>query len=174
MLESSGLLNVRPPLPPARSGDSFYHAIPFQASCVQGHITSFDHVAHLIATAGTTNSSHTIGTWQHGTFACMRAVFELGALTKQPVPSQSGTSDDSHAITLQSPYSFQILSWAPRIVLYPAFIDPSRCDHIVAMANKMLTSSGLAYAPKEAVDKAQQIRTSKGTFLNADVSFLLL
>jgi prolyl 4-hydroxylase len=32
MLESSGLLKVRPPLPPAKSGDNFYHAIPFQAS----------------------------------------------------------------------------------------------------------------------------------------------
>jgi len=30
MLESSGLLKVRPPLPAAASGDDFYHAIPFQ------------------------------------------------------------------------------------------------------------------------------------------------
>ena len=32
LLESSGLLKVRPPLTPAKSGDNFYHAIPFQAS----------------------------------------------------------------------------------------------------------------------------------------------
>ncbi len=30
MIEKSGLLNVRPPLPPAESGDDFYHVIPFQ------------------------------------------------------------------------------------------------------------------------------------------------
>jgi prolyl 4-hydroxylase len=30
LLESSGLLKLRPPLPPAKSGDNFYHAIPFQ------------------------------------------------------------------------------------------------------------------------------------------------
>lgn len=32
MIESSGLLKVRPPLPAAQSGDNFYHAIPFQVS----------------------------------------------------------------------------------------------------------------------------------------------
>ena len=35
MLERSGLLKVRPPLPAAQSGDNFYHAIPFQVSCPQ-------------------------------------------------------------------------------------------------------------------------------------------
>ena len=30
MIEQSGLLKVRPPLPAAQSGDNFYHAIPFQ------------------------------------------------------------------------------------------------------------------------------------------------
>ena len=29
-LEKSGLLQVRPPLPAAVSGDNFYHALPFQ------------------------------------------------------------------------------------------------------------------------------------------------
>ena len=32
MIERSGLLKVRPPLPAAQSGDNFYHAIPFQVS----------------------------------------------------------------------------------------------------------------------------------------------
>ena len=32
LLESSGLLKLRPPLPPAKSGDNFYHAIPFQVN----------------------------------------------------------------------------------------------------------------------------------------------
>ena len=74
MIESSGLLKIRPPLKSAQSGDDFYHAIPFQ-----------------------------------------------------------------------------ILSWAPRIVLYPAFVDAARCDHIIALATKYLYPSGLAYAPGEKV-----------------------
>lgn len=40
MLESSGLLKVRPPLPAAASGDDFYHAIPFQ-------VCLFMHGKHL-------------------------------------------------------------------------------------------------------------------------------
>lgn len=89
MIESSGLMKVRPPITPAQSGDSFYHAIPFQ-----------------------------------------------------------------------------ILSWRPRIVVYPAFVDSARCDHIIALATKYLYPSGLAYAPGEHVDGNQQTRTSKGTFLS--------
>jgi prolyl 4-hydroxylase len=52
-----------------------------------------------------------------------------------------------------------------RIVVYPAFVDKARCDHIIALANKMLFPSGLAFAPGEKVDQNQQTRTSKGTFL---------
>lgn len=29
-IDASGLMSVRPPLPPAQSGDNFYHVIPFQ------------------------------------------------------------------------------------------------------------------------------------------------
>jgi len=92
MLTTSGLLDVRPPLPAAASGDNFVHAIPFQ-----------------------------------------------------------------------------ILSWAPRIVVYPAFIDKARCDHIIDMASKLLYPSGLAYRPGEAGDSKQQTRTSQGTFLSSDM-----
>ncbi len=52
-----------------------------------------------------------------------------------------------------------------RIVVYPAFVDSARCDHVVDMANKILYPSGLAFAPGEKVDMEQQTRTSKGTFL---------
>ena len=92
MVESSGLMKVRPPLTPSQSGDSFYHAIPFQ-----------------------------------------------------------------------------ILSWRPRLVVYPAFVDSDRCDHIVELAKKYLYPSGLAFAPGEKVDVNQQTRTSKGTFLSAEM-----
>ncbi len=49
--------------------------------------------------------------------------------------------------------------------MYPAFVDPDRCDYIVDMANRQLYPSGLAFAPGEKIDPNQQTRTSKGTFL---------
>lgn len=91
-IEGSGLLQLRPPLPAAASGDDFYHAIPYQ-----------------------------------------------------------------------------ILSWAPRIVVFPAFVDKARCEHIIKLANSLLYPSGLAYGPGEKVDPEQQTRTSKGTFLSSNM-----
>lgn len=41
----------------------------------------------------------------------------------------------------------QILSWAPRIVVFPAFVDKARCDHVIALAEKGIHPSDLAYAP---------------------------
>lgn len=39
----------------------------------------------------------------------------------------------------------QILSWYPRLVVFPGFIDKARADHIIAIATKLLYPSGLAY-----------------------------
>lgn len=85
MLEKSGILNVRPALPAAKSGDEFVRVIPFQ-----------------------------------------------------------------------------ILSWAPRIVVFPSFIDKARCDAIIHMANKTMYKSAVAFRPGENWDSEQQIRTSSG------------
>lgn len=63
---------------------------------------------------------------------------------------------------------FQILSWYPRIVVFPGFIDKKRCNHIVDMANRRLFPSGLAYRAGEKIDSNQEVRTSKGTFLSAE------
>ncbi|KAL6752875.1 hypothetical protein V8C86DRAFT_532734 [Haematococcus lacustris] len=90
MLEASGLLQVRPPITPAFSGDRTVRAIPFQ-----------------------------------------------------------------------------ILSWFPRIVVYPAFVDKARCETIIKVATQRMYPSGLAYRPGEHVEGEQQTRTSKGTFLAA-------
>lgn len=90
MLEASGLLQVRPPITPAFSGDRTVRAIPFQ-----------------------------------------------------------------------------VLSWFPRIVVYPAFVDKARCETIIKVATQRMYPSGLAYRPGEQVEGEQQTRTSKGTFLAA-------
>ncbi|GLI68633.1 hypothetical protein VaNZ11_013003 [Volvox africanus] len=60
---------------------------------------------------------------------------------------------------------FQILSWYPRIVVFPGFIDKPRAEYIVKLASKFMYPSGLAYRPGESVDPSQQTRTSTGTFL---------
>ena len=51
-------------------------------------------------------------------------------------------------------------------MVFPAFIDKARCDHVIAMASKSIFPSGLAYAPGEKASAEQQTRTSKGTFLS--------
>lgn len=57
------------------------------------------------------------------------------------------------------------MSWYPRIVVYPGFVDKARCEYVVEMARKQMYPSGLAYRPGESGDPEQQTRTSKGTFL---------
>eukprot|EP00798_Chlamydomonas_sp_ICE-L_P013953 gene13954-19889_t len=92
LLEASGLLDVRPPVPAAQSGDNFYRLIPMQ-----------------------------------------------------------------------------ILSWYPRVVVFPGFVDKARCDHVIALATKMMYPSGLAYAPGEKGSSEQQTRTSKGAFMSSEM-----
>jgi len=60
---------------------------------------------------------------------------------------------------------FQVLSWEPRAVFYPNFLDPERCAHIVAMAAKRLAPSGLALRAGDTAATTGDIRTSQGTFL---------
>ncbi len=38
-----------------------------------------------------------------------------------------------------------VLSWFPRIVVYPAFVDEARCNHIIKIANASMYPSGLAF-----------------------------
>lgn len=62
----------------------------------------------------------------------------------------------------------QVLSWHPRIVLFPNFIDAARCDHIIELARAKLRGSDLAWRPdEEPRDDDQDMRTSEGAFLAA-------
>jgi prolyl 4-hydroxylase len=62
----------------------------------------------------------------------------------------------------------QILSWYPRIIVLPNFIDKARCQHIVQLAKDKIFPSDLAYRPGEVHDPNQQTRTSSGTFLSRE------
>ncbi|KXZ56832.1 hypothetical protein GPECTOR_1g750 [Gonium pectorale] len=55
-------------------------------------------------------------------------------------------------------------------MVFPNFVDKARREEVIALATKFMYPSGLAYRPGETVDANQQVRTSKGTFLNGDSS----
>eukprot|EP00775_Hariotina_reticulata_P009546 gene9546-9710_t len=61
----------------------------------------------------------------------------------------------------------QILSWYPRILLFPNFIDKATADHIIALAAPNLKPSTVAYTKNESHD-SQTSRTSQGAWLARD------
>ncbi|KAL6762869.1 hypothetical protein V8C86DRAFT_2508092 [Haematococcus lacustris] len=88
-----------------------------------------------------------------------------GILSKRPPIQAAGSGDDFVRVI-----PFQILSWAPRLVVFPAFIDKARCEAIMRMSNASLQKSGLAWKPsdEDRNDADQEVRTSSGTFLSSD------
>ncbi|KAJ7564828.1 hypothetical protein O6H91_02G035500 [Diphasiastrum complanatum] len=62
---------------------------------------------------------------------------------------------------------FQVLSWRPRILLFPNFANAEQCRAIVALAKSHLTPSSLALRKGETMETTMNIRTSSGTFLSA-------
>jgi prolyl 4-hydroxylase len=88
---------------------------------------------------------------------------ESGLLALRPPlpPAVSGSGE-----LLVQP--MQVLSWFPRIVLFPNFIDAPRRERIVSLAQTRLERSGLAWRPSETPDPRQQARTSQGTFLSRE------
>lgn len=85
-----------------------------------------------------------------------------GIMRLRPPLQPAASGIDSYVVQ-----PFQILSWYPRIVVYPNFIDAERCDHIVKLAEGKLRASGLAWRPDEKPVANQETRTSYGTFLDA-------
>jgi len=87
---------------------------------------------------------------------------ESGMLALRPplAPAESGSGD--YLVQFS-----QVLSWHPRIVVFPNFIDAARRQHVVSLARARLEASSLAWRPTETPDPAQQTRTSQGTFLSS-------
>ncbi|KAK9841956.1 hypothetical protein WJX81_000879 [Elliptochloris bilobata] len=81
-------------------------------------------------------------------------------LRSPPVePAESGNS-------FYTAQPFQVLSWYPRMVLYPGFLDQARCEHIIKMAKARLRPSSLALRKSDTADKIRDVRTSQGTFIS--------
>jgi len=62
-------------------------------------------------------------------------------------------------------YPYQVLSWHPRAVLFPAFLTDEECDYVVRLAEAHLTKSALALRAGESAQGTAEIRTSDGVFL---------
>jgi len=58
-----------------------------------------------------------------------------------------------------------VLSWNPRAVFYPGFLDEARCKRIVDLAAARLAPSSLALRAGDTASNTADIRTSQGTFL---------
>jgi prolyl 4-hydroxylase len=58
-----------------------------------------------------------------------------------------------------SSFSFQVLSWKPRAVLFPNFASKETCEAIIAFARSRLQPSALALRKGETVDSTKDIRT---------------
>jgi len=84
----------------------------------------------------------------------------LAPLLPQPLPA----GESGNAFVSFVPY--QVLSWEPRAVFFPGFLDKERCEHIIALASKHLAPSGLALRKGESAENTGDIRTSQGTFLS--------
>jgi len=84
-----------------------------------------------------------------------------GLLRSRP-PLAPGASGEAGYRVIPS----QILSWHPRIVLLPAFLDAARCDAIVRSSAHQMVKSVVAFRPGgEEVDADQEVRTSTGAFV---------
>jgi len=77
------------------------------------------------------------------------------------LPLEAGASGNAHISTIP----FQVLSWEPRAVFFPGFLDAERCRAIVELAAKRLGPSSLALRAGDTLEGTQDVRTSMGTFV---------
>ncbi|KAK9906518.1 hypothetical protein WJX75_003233 [Coccomyxa subellipsoidea] len=89
------------------------------------------------------------------------ALAATAAIQRAPAVKGSDSGNDFYSVQPQ-----QILSWYPRIILYPGFIDPDRCKHFVKLAKARLAPSGLALRTTEGPQDTENVRTSQGTFMS--------
>lgn len=86
--------------------------------------------------------------------------------TTEPVVTRPLLDPAQSGVATYTTSTYQILSWYPRVVVYPNFVSPEQCKHIIALAESRMRPSDLAYRPSDQPDANQQIRTSTGTFLS--------
>ncbi|CAL5227680.1 g10688 [Coccomyxa viridis] len=89
------------------------------------------------------------------------AVAATEALLRAPPVKPAHTGNEFY-----SSQPLQIISWYPRIILFPGFIDEQRCAHFVKLAKARLAPSALAMRKTEEDQETEDVRTSQGTFMS--------
>ncbi|XP_076950909.1 putative prolyl 4-hydroxylase 9 [Bidens hawaiensis] len=83
---------------------------------------------------------------------------------KEYEPLPPGKSGDDFLTTIP----FQVLSWTPRALYFPAFATAQQCESIIKMAEVELTPSTLALREGDTEENTKGVRTSSGTFISAN------
>lgn len=82
-------------------------------------------------------------------------------LLQERPPLQPGASGLNEYVA--QPY--QVLSFYPRMYLFPKFVPDELCDQLVAEASTRLAPSALALRKGDTEEGTRNIRTSQGTFM---------
>jgi hypothetical protein len=143
-LAASGILQLRPPLKPAASGSSGYVVQPSQ-------------ILSWFPRCG----AWRVGGWGAGARQGARGLARTAAAQCAPPARRGVHAPPPHCGPPPRPVLLR------RTVLFPNFISPERCRHIIELARGKLDASGLAWRPDETPDPNQETRTSSGTFLEA-------
>lgn len=95
-------------------------------------------------------------------FSSFEELLEVSGMLADRPPVPAGVS--GHSVYTMQP--MQLLSWYPRAYIFPKFMDKARCNHVIEMAEKRLSPSGLALRKGDSVAGTREIRTSQGTFMS--------
>eukprot|EP00249_Psilotum_nudum_P016009 c25609_g1_i1 orf=287-1171(-) len=82
---------------------------------------------------------------------------------EQSLHLEHGESGDKSMTAL----NFQVLSWSPRALLFPKFVNEKQCETIIQLARKRLSPSSVALRKGETAENNKDVRTSSGTFMSS-------
>jgi prolyl 4-hydroxylase len=119
--------------------------------------------AHLVRRQAREKAGNATGGTSSDTTASPLAPGLNGTASAPLLPTPVPGGEGGNSFVSFVPY--QVVSWEPRAVYFPGFLDPERCQHIIGLASKHLAPSGLALRKGETAENSADVRTSQGTFL---------
>lgn len=130
-----------------------------QVALQEAHLVRRQSLERL-AGGNATTTSNSDGLVDEAPVVGTNATTAAAPLLPQPLPA----GENGNSFVSFVPY--QVLSWEPRAVYFPGFLDKQRCEHIIRLASRHLAPSGLALRKGESEANTGDIRTSQGTFLS--------
>lgn len=155
---------LHPPVTPGRSGNHLYTAAPFQVGGTFGtfliipglasrHVAGTASPGHYHASRALELCSDTFSGCFYTSTPCQASKRLLLALT---AAVQQSYCPVSCSVSAMSPAlsnhwwhhmpATQVLSWYPRVVLFPNFLSASQCQHFISLASDKLQPSELGVA----------------------------